>query len=351
MTLLFVSSFDGGDNTSAFGKWTNAPAAPTINTTNPRFAGSSAFQIGAAAMGSGTLFRQSLGTGEHATMIVGAAYRAESSLAGADNSTVCLLAFRSDAGVTVHVVLTVTATGEMRVRRGSGSGTILGTSAPGVFTADTWHYVEMKVFLSDTVGTVDVQVDGVNVLSLTGQDTKNAGTETVFDQVEFGTFFVTTRLRDIYVANGAGTVNNDFLGDCRVTALLPDADSTPEDWATSTGTSTFALIDEVPPNGDTDYIQSDVNGQISRVAFANLTDVTHTVYGVQTAAYARKDDAGARSVRVGIFSDATLGNGADHVLATSYTTKVDLFELDPDGAVAWTPAAVNAAFVQVEVRP
>lgn len=353
MTLLFTSSFDGGDNTSAFGKWSNAPTTPTVNATNPRFAGSNAFSIGGTALGSGNLFRQSLGTaGEHATVIVGAAHRWESVLTGADNSTVGLMAFRSDAGVTIHLVLTCTATGELRVRRGSGSGTILGTSAAGVFTADAWHYVEMKAVLSDTVGTVDVQIDGVNVLTLTGLDTKNAGTKTVFDQVEFGTGLATAhRLRDVYICNGAGTVNNDFLGDCRVTFLAPDVDSTPEEWTTSTGTSTFALVDDNPPNDDTDYIESSTDGQISRVGLAALTDTTHSVFGVQVATYAKKDDAGDRSFRTGVFSDATLADQADHALSTSYVTYRDVVELDPDGAVAWTPTAVNAAFVQVEVRP
>lgn len=351
MSLLFMSSFDTGDSPSSFAKWTAAPVAPTINTTNPRFTGANAWTVGNPNVGGTSTFRQSVTPDD--LMIVGAAVRYEGALSGDGTGGKGLLILMADAGVTRHITLGVAADGSVGVRRGEGNGTLIAQSAPGVISIDTWHYIELKVLLHDSAGTVNVQVDGVSVISATALDTKNAGTDTEFDMVEFGGGGVsaTTRMRDIYICNGLGGNNDNFLGDCRVTALFPDVDSTPEEFTHSTGSSSFALLDESPPNGDTDYIESNIDGEITRVGLSALADTTHVIFGLQALNYARKDDAGAKSVRAGFFSDASTQNLADHALATGYVTYLDISELDPDGSVDWTPAQLNAAFVQVEVRP
>jgi hypothetical protein len=74
------------------------------------------------------------------------------------------------------------------------------------------------------------------------------------------------------------------------------------------------------------------------------------VFGIRVTSWARKDDAGAASFRNGIFSDATVANGADQALSTSYASYSDIFQDDPDGDVQWTTAAIDALKVQVEVR-
>lgn len=353
MSLLYVASFDTGDSPSSFARWTSAPTSPTINTTNARFTGANAYQNTNPNIGDGSTFRKGLGAGADDLIIVGAAVRYEGALAGDGVASKGLIVLWGDAFATQHITLGVAANGSIGVRRGGGNGTLLGSSAAGVIAINVWNYIELKVKMHDTTGTVDVHVNGASVLSLTGQDTKNGGTATIFDGVEFGGGGVsaTTRIRDIYICNEVGSVNNDFLGDCRVTALVPDTDSTPEEWSLSTGTNSAALVDETTPNGDTDYIESDIDGEITRMSLGALADVTHTIFGLQTVVYAKKDDAGAKSFRAGFFSDASTQDLADHALGTSYQTWLDISELDPDGSVAWTPAQLNAAFVQVEVRP
>lgn len=353
MSLCFLHSTDLGDTASGFGKFLGI-TSPTINTTNPRFPGLNSWQSGNVNLnGSETLRRLLPASQQHATLIIGCALRWEGSFSGDGDTPKGLFRLYGDVGTTAHLNLALTSAGAIRVRLASGTGSTLGTSADGVLSIDTWHLVAFKATLHDSTGAIDVEVDGVNVLSVSGIDTKNGGTASVFDTAEWGGGGVssTVRIRDMFLFNGAGAENNDFPPDVRVTGLLPDGDLTPEEWTHSTGTASAALIDENPPNGDTDYIESDVEGEITRVSFADLTDTTHTVLGVQTSVYARKDDAGDRSLRAAIFSDATAGNGGDHVLSTSFSTYVDCFDLDPDGNVAWTPTSVNAAAVQVEVRP
>jgi len=191
-------------------------------------------------------------------------------------------------------------------------------------------------------------------LNLSGIDTKNGGTDTVFDTISFQKCVVggsaAHHFDDVFICNALGTENNDFRGSCRVDLLLPNADGAVEEWDLSTGSDSFALIDEATPNSDTDYIESDVPGEITRVGLQDLSDVTHVVFGVQVGAWARKEDAGPAEFRMGMFSDATAAAGADRVLSESYIMYYDIFEHDPDGDIDWTAAAVNAAQAYVEVR-
>ena len=90
-----------------------------------------------------------------------------------------------------------------RVRRGNAGGTVLGTTATGLIAINTWYYIELQVVLSDTVGVVNLTIDGTSRLALTSQDTKNAGTKTVFDTMSLvGITGVTAKFDDLYRGHG-----------------------------------------------------------------------------------------------------------------------------------------------------
>jgi hypothetical protein len=65
---------------------------------------------------------------------------------------------------------------------------------------------------------------------------------------------------DLYVCDGSGSVNNDFLGECRVLTLLPsDGNGSNNDFDTSAGGSPAdhgAMVNDTTPNDDTDYVSS-----------------------------------------------------------------------------------------------
>jgi hypothetical protein len=70
---------------------------------------------------------------------------------------------------------------------------------------------------------------------------------------------------------------------------------------------------------------------------------------VQVAMVARKDDAEARQVRTKLKSGTTAVDGTTQGMATSNLPYGDLYETDPDTAVAWTPGGVDAMQVGIEV--
>lgn len=344
MALLFMDGFDAGDTTLP-GRWTDQPHA--IGSTNPLH-GNYAACFGTSNQGGMETRLQP--SDEDDVLIIGANFRASNGLIG-DTASTHIFGFRSDVGATLHVSVGVSAAGELVIR--NGGVTELARSAP-VIIGDVWYHIEARCVLHDSTGEIQVRVDGVEVINETGLDTKNGGTKTVFDTARWERSGLGGSAAhdydDVFVMNGVGPNNNNFLGPCRVTVLLPNGDASPEEWDLSTGVDTFALIDEATPNGDTDYIESDVPGEKAQVTLTDLTDTTHVVYGIQLTAYTRRTEAGPASFRMGVESDANIANGSDHALSESYIIYRDVIELDPDGDVAWVPAQVNALEAFVEVR-
>jgi hypothetical protein len=140
----------------------------------------------------------------------------------------------SDTG-TNQVGLTVDAVGALRVRRGMTvggnlSGTVLGTSSTNVGLG-AWHYIELKVKIDSSTGTVDVQLDGLNVLSLTGQNTQNSANNTA-NQITLGLCTlsfgntISAYFDDYYINDNSGSSNTSFLGDTSILCQFPSANGT-----------------------------------------------------------------------------------------------------------------------------
>jgi hypothetical protein len=73
------------------------------------------------------------------------------------------------------------------------------------------------------------------------------------------------------------------------------------------------------------------------------------ILALQLATVARKDDAGSRSLRAVLRSDAVTATGATRSLATSYVLYDDPFDTDPATGGNWTRGAVDALEAGVEV--
>lgn len=124
-----------------------------------------------------------------------------------------VIALGSDSAATMHVTLlfqNVANGGRIICYRGDGTA-LLGQTGTGQVTASTWYYIEIKAKLHDSTGTVVINKNGSEVLNLTAQDTKNAGTKTVFDSVRIrGTTGNVQDVDDLYISVGSGC---SFQGD------------------------------------------------------------------------------------------------------------------------------------------
>lgn len=282
---------------------------------------------------------------EHATFIAGVGFYRNS----ADDTEV--INFVSDSGNTSHVSCNVDTNGAIRVTRGGRTGTTLGTSVTGLVPPSTWHYIEFKATLSDTVGVAVVRVDNTQVLNLTSQDTKNAGTKTVFDRVYVGQVSsggsVDCFIDDFYFCNGAGSVNNDLLGECRVRTLYATGNGAVSQGVGSDADSVnnYALInDTIPGSGSATYVDLVNTNDEDTYAFADLPDTSGSVAGVQISTYAQKSDTGSRTLahvtRIGStdYPSSNLPIGAG-----SFAWQATVRETNPATSTAFTRADVNAA--------
>ena len=262
------------------------------------------------------------------------------------NNNTLIKQFRDTANAA-QISLGVQSTGILAVYRGDNSGTILGSSAVPAITASAWAHIEMKVLFSQTVGTVEVRVNGVAVITLTGQDTCNTS-NVECSQVYFGRSSLQRSfyMKDLYIWNGGGSVHNDFVGDVQVVTLRPASDVN-LNWTPSTGATGYNLIDESTPD-DTDYISA--GSTPPSPYLCELTDLDEevvTVKGLMIFNRMLKTDGGSAQVQNSIISNGDAGNGSDRAITVAATYWMDAIELDPDTAAAWSPTAVNAARLQI----
>ena len=337
MSLLLLEGFDTGDWVQ---RATTATSVAVDTTTKRTGYGSLAYSVSSSLMQWDVLAAD-----RHATFVLGfGIYFTTTSVSN--------IVELYGEGV-VHGRLQRSPDGSVRVLRNTVD---LGSSATTPLTLNVWHYVEFSYTMGDgTAGSFAVHVDGVDVLSVSGVDTRNGGTTGLLDSVRIiltnnaGDFF----LDDVYLCNGAGTVNNTLLGPIAVEALYPSGNGNYSQLVGSDGNSTdnYLLVDENPDPSGTDYVGSPTDGNKDTYLFADLSVPTAVIPGVEVRMWAAKSDVNPKSLRRVHRRGGVDSTGADIALADTYTSYPEVLELDPNGSVPWTVANLNASEWGVEVRP
>jgi hypothetical protein len=333
MTLIFMDGFD--DQLFLNGKWDLTASAQY--SASGRNGG-----CFTTPNSSANLVKYLKPADEHATLILGFAYKT-SSFAAAP-----IVSLRSDAGATTHTQLyTDGSSGVLSVRR---NATTL-TASTNNLILNQWHYIEFKCTLG-AAAYYEVRVNGVMWISGTN-NTKNAGTKTVYDTVALlAGSAATCYFDDFYVLNGAGSINNNFLGDVAIETLYPNGNGSSSQWVGSDADSVnnYLLVNEAGAPVTTNYTGSSVVGNRDLYALSDMARVSGTVYGVQTTAYTGNADAGARAVKQVMKSGATTSvESASTAVTTTYAPLVRTMETDPNTGSLWTIANANAIEVGIEV--
>ena len=240
----------------------------------------------------------------------------------------------------------LTSTNQIQVRR--GASVTLGTSS--AIPYNVWNYVEMKFLLSETVGTIDVYLNGVSEISDTGLDTIDTSGSANCRRVLFTPPYSGTQYYDdMYFGDDSGSDVTDLIGDVVIEQLLVDGAGSSTQFTPSTG-SNFQNIDETTPDGDTTYNSSSTATHKDLFTTASIAGSVDTVYAVQVNSVFRKEGAGFRAVRNKILSSATEGSGATTPMPyDEYAATGDIFENDPNGGGNWTESAVNAMEIGYEL--
>lgn len=339
--LRFCDSFDHYDTVAIPLKWELQDSIGNMAIGAFGRNGTSGLRLVAQGASSGRVGKSFVG-GSLATWIAGCAFTPETTV-GAAGSGRLIDFIDSIPGLTSQVYVQWDAT-VARLRVFRGDGTLLATSSV-VMLQGVYYYVEFKATIGNA-GSFDLHVNGAADVSGAGVDTQVTANASA-DIVKFGmSVGANTRMGDIddlYIADTTTAVNNDFLGDVRVQAIRPDGAGGNTAWTTLVGAAThWEATDETPPDEDVTYVASATAGQIDTFTLMGLTPTTGTIKGIQTSLWARKDDAGVRTIRPQLrIAAVNYLVGVNHNVGDGYGPFFDVVELSPATAAAFTIAEIN----------
>ena len=328
MSLIFADSFDHYSSlTNPNGKYdgTGTGASISMGLGESR-TGPGCCAIGLAAFGPGKVIRQCkdvLIASSWFSTLYGIVYFLSNEGAAFEQGSCVQLWCNSDRSLSA------------RHGPSYGSGSVIGTSAPGLVQFGTYNALALRTTVSASA-TIKIWCNGVLVLLLTGVDTRNLHNPTrdYMDAVEglgpgggSGICFHD----DLYVLDCTDAVNNDYLGPLRIYESVPTADGTVL-WTPSVGASNFANVDTIPPDGtlynsdgsigDSDQYVHPLNGAVP--ANSQLFAVQHSM-DVEV-------DSGARSITSdigGILSPDAV------VLSSGYAIDSWPYDQNPVTAAPW----------------
>lgn len=244
----------------------------------------------------------------------------------ADPGTLLTL-FQVFEGGTVHLTIVRTAAGAIEVWRGNYGSTLVGASAAGALPAVAGSYVSWKFGIHDTTGSALMRVNGVDVINVSGVDTRNGGTSGLIDMLRFFCVSGYGFYSDLYIGDTTGPApQNDIINEVTINAHA----------------SANVNLDELAPDDDATVDTLAAPGDVTATAaFADLPSGVAQVLSVQRVVRARKDDAGAGSITPRLISGGADHDGAAVALGVSYSTTVQRYDASPFTSSAWTVGEVN----------
>lgn len=284
-----------------------------------------------------------------ATATVGFAFQLTST-----NSAAREIVTFTDGGSTGQFGLGITTANKLFVFRGTAS-TVVATSATGL-TNNQWYYLEIQATLHNSTGAYEVRLNGTQVADLTasGVDTTSTANNqaTGVYVASFGTPTGNHYYDDLYITDTSTASNTGFLGECRVTTIVPSGAGSSAQFTPSAG-SNYQNVDEAGTSGtvaDTDYNSSSTAGHIDSFAISSSSITgSPAVYAVALSLTCRKDDVGTRTIRTRLKSSSAVATGSTQTVLSSYATFRSQHLTDPNTSAAWSVAAVNAMEIGYEL--
>ena len=225
----------------------------------------------------------------------------------------------------------------------------LGTSSGKTVMDLVWHNLEVKIHLHSSEGTVELKLDGLQILNLAGQNTmtgSNAYARYFFvGMIYIGEAFY---VDCFYLCDNTGDApQNDFLGDVRCDVLRPNGAGVVTQFTPSAGAN-YENVDDTTPDDDSTKNSDDVVGHQDSYALPSLAPGGE-IFGVKPAIVVAKDDAGAKSCKILTRSNGTLYKSDEVIPLTTYTRNSKIYQDNPADSLTWEEADIADMEVGVEV--
>lgn len=283
----------------------------------------------------------------------------------------CIFSFLTDDPARSQVCCFVDANGALRFYRGNDTvgnthtadGTLIAQTDP-IIVASAWNHVEVQIYIHDTLGWIRVAVNGVHRYQATSLDTKFNSTN-IHSVAQYRPFLddgSPTFYMDDYILydfEGDPLVDTDFcpsydgsgvatgyIGELQGMWCTMTADTAEDDWVPSTGSDSYAMVDEVGPD-DADYILSTTAADLTEMEIADLPEEITYIRGVDLWGRLSKSDAGAVMITQGMRSNAEVFDAAERPVTVEPTYWIDQCNTDPDSDARWSRAGFNAAWYRL----
>ncbi len=242
----------------------------------------------------------------------------------------------------------------------AGPNTVLGTqivtTGAGVINFAGYQQIGFEWKFDAAVGYMKIYVNGALVADSGLTNTLNGYSGGQWKTLGF---FMLGYMDDLYWGDGsgptAGTDDNAYMGDLRVEGQVPLSDAAGgggayQDWTPSAGTDHGALVNEIPPDGGTTFLESGTPGDTETFKFPPLSVSVGAVKGVIVIPNLTKTEFATREVATAIVSGVTLDVGTAQALASAtYRYYPQVYPINPVGSALWTIASVNASEAGVQV--
>ena len=250
-------------------------------------------------------------------------------------------------GATTQIRISTRNTGDLRVERGT---TTLDTTVALGLAVNIWYYIELKIKIDDSIGTYELRVNSVNVLSDTGVNTQETANAYLNRICFYGDPIIGTTsffFDDVYILDTTGTKNNDFLGTMKVVMISPTADTAEVDF-TPSEVDNYDGVDDGVTVDDATYNESTTSAHQDIFEYADTTDI-RLIAGLMVCTEAKETDANDFTLKTLVRSNSTIHTDVAQALTSSYTIITRLLEDDPVTETIWSAGAIDAAEFGYEV--
>jgi hypothetical protein len=235
--------------------------------------------------------------------------------------------------------------GRVRISRNS-FGTVLAETPPGSFPSSALHSVIVHGRIHPTLGEINVLINGFNVLSLTGIDTRGSAPDNEIHWIAVNDPYIGFTIS--HLGPIALFDDNVPMKPARFEPLYPNADGTPLDFVRDSGSSNFSRINEAV-YGDVGFVSSSTPGARDVYELTDMGSPPETIYGVNLRANLHKLSSGTRIARLGVIDNAVSGWGEQVVLPASRISASRAVGKSPDTGVEFTFSQINALQLQFDI--
>lgn len=332
MQTLFLDSFD--HYTALTDKYDTVDSGMSIVSGPIVLSGTQSVEF--IKQGINKEFKRNLGD-NYQTVVAGCAVYLATEYSTGGNLNFGLIRFNE--GVNPQLRVKVNNSGKIEVWTGGISTGTLHATGTTTVPLNTRVFLELRGYIHGSSGEFEVWLDGNLEVSGTGRDTHSGGGVYV-NNVEFANNYGALSYMDsAYIRGAVGLEAGGNFGNSMVLRYLTNGAGSNTAFNLTGAASNWQAVGEEPPNGDTSHVSSNSAGNRDSYNFDDGSE--STIHSAQIALVART--AGGGTIKPLVKSGATTQVGAAQTLTTSYFTKVQCYDTDPNTASAWTLANLNAA--------